>query len=311
VSVEFVFEALEKLLSTGHEMRRLDELLIVAVLGFAVNLVGLLAFHGHSHGHDHGHGGHDHSHDNENMYGIFLHILADAMGSVAVIISTILTKYYGWSGYDPIASLLIAILIFISALPLVKSSGMRLLLSLPANIEYQMRNTLQELSSLRGVVGYAVPKFWLEDASTAHVHAHAHSHKNEHATHTHVHAHDDACEASHGHKHSHHRHEDHNHNHDHDHTHLSAPDHHTHGHMQNHSHDHHDHSNSHSHDHMHAHQQPKVLGVIHIIASRMADLEDVRARCVEFFQSRNMDIVVHVEREGEGRCWCGGGQQRS
>jgi hypothetical protein len=92
------------------------------------------------------------------MQGIFLHILADALGSVAVIISTLLTKYYGWSGWDPIASCIIAILIFASAIPLVKSSGMRLMLSLPADAEYGIRNTLQELSSLRGVVGYTVPK---------------------------------------------------------------------------------------------------------------------------------------------------------
>ncbi|KAF3051303.1 hypothetical protein E8E11_002658 [Didymella keratinophila] len=130
VSVEIIFDAFERLWE-GHELQRLNELLI-------------------------------------NMQGIFLHILADALGSVAVIISTLLTKYYGWSGWDPIASCIIAILIFLSAIPLVKSSGMRLMLSLPTDAEYGVRNTLQELSSLRGVVGYTVPKFWLEDEGAAH-----------------------------------------------------------------------------------------------------------------------------------------------
>lgn len=218
------------------------------------------------------------------MHGIFLHILADALGSVAVIISTLLTKYYGWSGWDPIASCIIAILIFISAIPLVKSSGMRLMLSLPADVEYGIRNTLQELSSLRGVVGYAVPKFWLEDEGAAHAEAHAKEHGG--------------CDHKHDHDHS-----DHDTKHEHDHSGHSHP------HSQSHSHG--DHSCDHSdHEHTHA-RQPRILGVIHIIASSAADLEDVRERAVQFLKGRGMDVVVHVEKEGEGRCWCGGANKTS
>ncbi|KAF2739445.1 hypothetical protein EJ04DRAFT_484271 [Polyplosphaeria fusca] len=250
VSVEIIFDAFERLWE-GHELQRLNELLIVSILGFLVNIVGLTAFgHAHhGHGHDHGHGDHDHghghSHDNENMHGIFLHIMADALGSVAVIISTLLAKFYGWSGWDPIASCIIAVLIFGSAVPLVKSAGMRLLLSLPADVEYGVRNTLQELSSLRGVVGYAVPRFWLQDEGAAHA--------------------------------------DHEHEHDHD----------------------------HDHDHSHGPQKQKVLGVIHVIAAKASDLEDVRERTVQFLKGRGMDVVAHVEYEGEGKCWCGGGNKTS
>ncbi|KAF2807713.1 cation efflux protein [Mytilinidion resinicola] len=290
VSVEIVFDAFERLWE-GSELHRLDELLVVSVLGFLVNLVGLTAFGHAHHGHDHGghdHGGHGHSHDNENMQGIFLHIMADALGSVAVIISTLLTKYYGWSGWDPIASCAIAVLIFLSAMPLVKSSGLRLLLSLSADVEYGIRNTLQELSSLRGVVGYTVPRFWLEDAGAAHAEAHAHDHKH-----------------------------DHDHDHSHDHSHEEPAPTHTHGDDCDHGHSHespheHDHGHDHSHDdHAHAHPpaQPKILGVIHIITSRIADPEDVRERTVQFLKGRGMDVVVHVEREGDGRCWCGGGSK--
>ncbi|KAH8726466.1 cation efflux family-domain-containing protein [Phaeosphaeriaceae sp. PMI808] len=289
VSVEIIFDAFERLWE-GHELQRLNELLIVSILGFLVNIVGLTAFghahHGHGHSHDHGHEGHDHghghSHDNENMQGIFLHILADALGSVAVIISTLLTKYYGWSGWDPIASCMIAILIFLSAIPLVKSSGARLMLSLPNDLEYSIRNTLGELGTLRDVVGYSVPKFWLEDEGAAHAEVHAKD--DDHCGHSHDHA---------GHDHAH----DH---HDHDHTHN-----HSHSHSHSHSHDHHDHG--HDHDHSHASPKQRVLGVIHIIAAYSADLEDVRERSVQFLKDRGMEVVVHVEKEGEGRCWCGGG----
>lgn len=266
VSVEIIFDGFERLWE-GHELARLNELLIVSILGFLVNLVGLTAFghahHGHGHDHSHGHGhSHDHGHG-ENMQGIFLHILADALGSVAVIISTLLTKYYGWSGWDPIASCIIAVLIFFSAIPLVKTSAMRLLLSLPADVEYSIRETLQELSSLRNVVGYTCPKFWLYDAADA-------KESGDCAQHNH----DDHA--------GHHHHSDH--------------------HSDHHHHAGHDHSG-----HDHHHEASHIMGVIHIIASPTADLEDVRERTSQFLKGRGMDVLVHVEKEGEGRCWCGGG----
>lgn len=73
------------------------ELLVVSVLGLLVNVVGLFAFdHGHAHSHDHD--------SNDNMRGIFLHVLADTLGSVGVIVSTLLTKIFKLQIFDPIAS---------------------------------------------------------------------------------------------------------------------------------------------------------------------------------------------------------------
>ncbi|KAL8671707.1 MAG: hypothetical protein Q9168_003807 [Polycauliona sp. 1 TL-2023] len=106
---------------------------------------------------------HHHSHGNENMHGIYLHILADTLGSAAVVVSTILIHFYGWSGFDPLASCLIAILIFASAIPLVKSSAKTLLLTVPEDTEFDLREALAGVSALRGVVGYAAPKFWLAE----------------------------------------------------------------------------------------------------------------------------------------------------
>ncbi|KAJ5174203.1 uncharacterized protein N7482_000080 [Penicillium canariense] len=288
ISVEIIYEAVERL-SSGSQMHRIGELLAVSIAGLLVNLVGIFSFeHGHHHhGHDHGH---DHSHGNENMHGIFLHILADTLGSVAVVISTILVHYSGWAGYDPLGSCFIAILIFASAVPLVSSTAKTLLLTLPADTEYNVRETLAGVSTLRGVVSYSVPKFWLDDTSSSssdHDHSHGHT------------GHGD-CDHSHSHSqsqsHSHHHH-DHQHDHDHDHD----P---SHSHSHNHGHDH-----DHDHAHAHEHKNQKVLGVIHVVASRGSDLEDVRQRTVNYLREKDMDIVVQVERDGEGRCWCGGGNK--
>ncbi|XP_067394458.1 zinc transporter 7 isoform X2 [Emydura macquarii macquarii] len=86
--------------------------------------------HGHGHSHDHSHGkGHSHSqdycHDDHSLEGtagssrqilegVFLHIVADTLGSVGVIISAILMQNYGLMIADPICSMLIALLIGIS-----------------------------------------------------------------------------------------------------------------------------------------------------------------------------------------------------
>ncbi|KAI9674203.1 MAG: putative zinc transporter msc2 [Caeruleum heppii] len=315
ISIEIVTEAIERLYE-GSEMKRIGELLTVSTLGLVVNLVGITAFgHAHhGHGHDHGHGGHDHghshgahehghghghdhthhghtpesgqghhhgpgechsqspahkhdhtaepspmpasplypppsaqshhdhshghshghshdhshghSHSNENMHGIFLHILADTLGSGAVVVSTILIHYTSWSGWDPLASCLIAILIFASAIPLVKSSATTLLLSVPADTEYLLRDTLAGVSGLRGVVGYVMPRFWMDDSGASG-------------------------------------------------------------------------------------RAERVLGVMHVVAAKMADTEEVRERVESFLKGRGVDVVVQVEREGEGRCWCGGGVNKN
>lgn len=101
------------------------------------------------------------------MYGIYLHVMADTLGSVSVIVSTGLTSVWGWAGWDPLASCFIAILIFLSAIPLVVSSAKRLLLSVSEDTEYTLRNTLGGILQQRGVVGYASPKFWVDDRAIA------------------------------------------------------------------------------------------------------------------------------------------------
>ena len=47
------------------------------------------------------------------LTGVFLHVLADTLGSVGVIISTLLMEYLGWRIADPICSIFTAVLIFI------------------------------------------------------------------------------------------------------------------------------------------------------------------------------------------------------
>ncbi|CAF1232126.1 unnamed protein product [Rotaria sp. Silwood1] len=79
-----------------------------------------------------------------NMHGVFLHVLADALGSVVVIISSLIIKFVPhdpenhkhWTVYvDPTLSVLIVIIITVSAIPLLKETTYVLLQTVPRNIE--------------------------------------------------------------------------------------------------------------------------------------------------------------------------------
>jgi len=110
--------------------------------------------HGHSHGHSHSHG------RSENLEGVFLHLLADTLGSVGVIISSFLIQMWGLTLADPICSLCIAVLIFLSTIPLIKQSSFTLLQCTPSYFEEPLQQLLQRVSKIEGVLGYRDPHFW-------------------------------------------------------------------------------------------------------------------------------------------------------
>eukprot|EP00743_Colponemidia_sp_Colp-15_P005958 GILK01006404.1.p1 GENE.GILK01006404.1~~GILK01006404.1.p1 ORF type:complete len:811 (-),score=85.83 GILK01006404.1:111-2543(-) len=124
---------------------------------------------GHSHSHaEHDHDGHDHhGHDhNHNMHGIFLHVLADTLGSLGVIVSSIFIKYFGWTISDPICSLFISVLIFGSVLPLLQQSADVLLQRTPPSFERKFQAVLSKVERLPGVLTYRNPHLWCYKGST-------------------------------------------------------------------------------------------------------------------------------------------------
>jgi len=54
--------------------------------------------------------------------GVFLHILADTLGSVGVIISSALIHQFGWMIADPVCSMFIAVLITIRLVCTINAS---------------------------------------------------------------------------------------------------------------------------------------------------------------------------------------------
>ncbi|KAJ3648679.1 hypothetical protein Zmor_020463 [Zophobas morio] len=162
-----------------------ERLFVISVLGLLVNLVGIYAFqhghghshggsHGHSHGsgHGHSHNSHGHSHDytldmdisssgnSQIMKGVFLHILADTLGSVGVIVSAVLMQMFGWLIADPICSMFIAILIALSVLALIKDSVLILMQRQPHALDNVLPQCYQKVVSLAGVYSVQEPHFW-------------------------------------------------------------------------------------------------------------------------------------------------------
>lgn len=125
----------------------------------------LLNNHGHSHD-DHDHHGHGHSHhtpspaNSQIMRGVFLHILADTLGSVGVIISAVLMHLFGWMRADPICSMFIAILIALSVIGLIKESAQVLMMRQPSSIDYALTECYQKVTGLAGVYSVQEPHFW-------------------------------------------------------------------------------------------------------------------------------------------------------
>ncbi|KAI0296031.1 cation efflux family-domain-containing protein [Russula brevipes] len=118
--------------------------------------------HDHSHVHGSGHSREGHSH---NMRGLFLHVMADTLGSVGVIVSTLLIQFYGWTGFDPIASIFIALLIAASVVPLVIDTGKVLALDVAQRAD-SITQALDELASVEGLASYTEPQFWPKDAGS-------------------------------------------------------------------------------------------------------------------------------------------------
>lgn len=121
---------------------------------------------GHSHRHeddDSSHANHKHnepkeaaagghSHSDLNMSGVFLHVMGDALGNIGVIGSALIIwlTNYSWRFYaDPLISLIITVIILMSAIPLCKAASRILLQAVPAGMDVDdIRDDIEELPGI-------------------------------------------------------------------------------------------------------------------------------------------------------------------
>lgn len=116
-----------------------DEALVVAVVGLLVNLLSAWLLrdehdHGHGHGddaHSHAERGHAHAHGapgkDLNRHAAFIHVLTDALTSVAAIIALLGGKLFGWGWLDPAMGIIGALVILVWARGLLRDTAKALL----------------------------------------------------------------------------------------------------------------------------------------------------------------------------------------
>lgn len=97
-------------------------MLAVAVGGLLVNVAGLFLLRS----------GKD---ENLNMRGAWLHVMADAAGSLGAIVASILIWWRGWNIADPVVSVLIGVLVLGSSWKLLKESVSVLMQWAPAHLD--------------------------------------------------------------------------------------------------------------------------------------------------------------------------------
>jgi cobalt-zinc-cadmium efflux system protein len=114
-------------------------MMIVAVLGLAVNVGAAAILYG-SH------------HDNLNLRGAFLHVISDALGSVGAIVAGVVMLLTGWYVADPLISIFIGLLILHSSWSLVKDSLSVLMQWVPKGIEIEeVRRIMEEVEGVSKV----------------------------------------------------------------------------------------------------------------------------------------------------------------
>jgi cation diffusion facilitator family transporter len=124
VAVLMAAESVNRLVSPVQV--RIDEAILVAVIGLVVNVASALLLsspnagrrgagasgnsHATSHhGHDHNH--HVHHHHDHNLRAAYLHVIADALTSVLAIAALVAARFGGWLWLDPAVAIAAAVLI--------------------------------------------------------------------------------------------------------------------------------------------------------------------------------------------------------
>ncbi|MBM9500868.1 cation transporter [Leptospira sp. 201903071] len=151
-----VYESIEKLSNPSPVSGGM--IAIVALVGVVVNFSTSFLFHKSKDG-------------DLNLKGAYLHLLADGMVSLGVIVSGLLIQWKGIYWIDPVAGLLVALFILYGNIPLFKESLRLSLDSTPDTIHSE--TVEKQLKSIDGVLNIHHVHIWslstTENALTAHL----------------------------------------------------------------------------------------------------------------------------------------------
>jgi cation diffusion facilitator family transporter len=185
-----IFEGVEAL--HGHASPRAGIMLGVALMALVVNGLSAWLLHdaighaGHSHAHDPDNPD-DHEHDSGrdhashppgkahghalNLRGAWLHLMGDALGAIAAIGAALVIRFGGPVAADPIASFVVAAILFFGSLRLLRDATLVLLESAPAHLP--LRTIREFILASPGVIALHDLHVWTlgagHEALTVHV----------------------------------------------------------------------------------------------------------------------------------------------
>jgi cobalt-zinc-cadmium efflux system protein len=134
-------------------------MLAVASGGLVVNLLSLALLHRHRA-------------SGLNLRGAWLHVLTDALGSVQAMAAGALIAWFGWRWADPLASLLIALLVAYSAWGLVRESVGVLMEGVPEGVDVDELG--RAIGGVDGVTGVHDLHVWTITSGFVSLSVHAH-----------------------------------------------------------------------------------------------------------------------------------------
>ena len=115
-----IYEAIERFLNP--QIIDIKTAMIVAIIGLIVNIItGVILMQGDK--------------DNINLKSAFIHMLSDALSSVAIIIGYIVIYFTSWYFVDIILALIVSLVILKWAIDILKNSANTLLESSPIDVK--------------------------------------------------------------------------------------------------------------------------------------------------------------------------------
>lgn len=115
-------------------------MLIIAAIGLLVNIVVAWMLHGGD------------TKNNLNVRAAFLHVLGDLLGSIGAIVAALFIMFFGWGWADPLASVIVAILVLISGWKVTKDAVHVLMEGTPANVNINdITKTMKHVKGVKGI----------------------------------------------------------------------------------------------------------------------------------------------------------------
>jgi cobalt-zinc-cadmium efflux system protein len=138
ISVFIFIEAIKRFINPP-EVQSLG-MLMISIIGLLVNIIAAWILMSGD------------KEDNLNVRSAFLHVIGDMLGSVGAIAAALLIYFFDWGMADPIASVIVAILIIISGFRVVRDSFHILMEGTPEQVDMDdVKTSLMELGSVSDV----------------------------------------------------------------------------------------------------------------------------------------------------------------